>query len=434
MKRVKVEVKGIKAYPGVALTAVAIVVVILFGIMGSFLLYISSSGGLSAAGFLNGHKAYYIANAGIEYALSELFASDTITNETFTYDDGTFTKTLTNVNDTIFILTLEGNVGKYNRILTMHYSMGGGAGGSGGGGGASIYVEEEIVVHTTSLTFSGSNLSGPNSTAIFEEGLVTSDLNGGSSIAVSTLYFDGDVYLDGGNASLGNASYPDAIYVNGDLTLWGGSRNVYGDVYVAGDFALKDARIHGDVYVDGNVTLGWTPWLSDDTRIYYTGSISHPNYYSSSILNKCIHVDSVPGFTIPDVAIPQLREPSWYTDNGYVSSGALTSNMKIFAPSYSSTSWRPAVSNAVIVASEGDITITSLWSGFSGVLFAPFGKVTYGGGTFTGIVISRDGFFVTSGGTTANRATLDIFFSGPSEYPFLTGEGESGFNIIQVSE
>ncbi len=112
---------ALKAYPGIALTAVALVVVILFGMMGTFLLYISSSGGLSAAGFLNGHKAYYIADAGIEYALNELAVTGTIVNETVSFGDGQFTITNTALTDTTFRLRSVGSLEKYTRNIQMDY-------------------------------------------------------------------------------------------------------------------------------------------------------------------------------------------------------------------------------------------------------------------------------------------------------------------------
>ena len=113
--------KGVKAYPGVALTAVALVVVILFGIMGTFLLYVSSSGGLSAAGYLNGHKAYYIANAGIEFALAELKSTSSITDQTVTYDGGEFSITNMSLTDTTYRLSSTGTIGKYTRNIQMDY-------------------------------------------------------------------------------------------------------------------------------------------------------------------------------------------------------------------------------------------------------------------------------------------------------------------------
>lgn len=110
-----------KAYPGIALTGIALVVIILFGMMGAFLLYISSSGGQSAAGFLNGHKAYYIANAGIEYAMNELQTLKTITNQSIPYGGGTFTITNTPLSDTTFRLISQGTLGKYARNIRLDY-------------------------------------------------------------------------------------------------------------------------------------------------------------------------------------------------------------------------------------------------------------------------------------------------------------------------
>jgi hypothetical protein len=225
------------------------------------------------------------------------------------------------------------------------------------------------------------------------------------------------VNLDGGSAGLGSASVPGSIYVNGDLTLWTGARDIYGDVYVAHNFNLKDARIHGNVYVNGDLTLGWTPTL--DGNIYYTGTLTAPPYFDTGILSKCIHQSTVPGFTMPEQAIPPVKSSDWYTARGYVSGGALTSNMKIFADSYSSTSSLPTATNVIIVARNGDITLTGLGgSGVTGVLFAPNGKVTFNGGFFEGLVIARDGFDVTSYGTPVTFKNLDVYISNPDDYPF----------------
>jgi hypothetical protein len=57
-------------------------------------------------------------------------------------------------------------------------------------------------------------------------------------------------------------------------------------------------------------------------------------------------------------------------------------------------------------------------SGVTGVLFAPNGKVTFNGGFFEGVVIARDGFFVTSGGTQVTFRNIAEYFSDPNDYPF----------------
>lgn len=282
-------------------------------------------------------------------------------------------------------------------------------------------IDENVFVYGNTLKFSGNTVTGPGATVVITGGLVTSDLNGGASISVSKIYIDGDVTLDGGSAGLGSATDPGSIYVNGDLTLGNGQRHIYGDVYVAGNFFLKDARIHGNVYVDGDLTLDWTPWLADGARIYYTGTFTHPSTMSPGILSKCIQQATVPGFDMPDQQIPPTKPAEWYAARGYVSGGALTSNIKIYAESYSPASIEggSAANNVIIIARNGDIDLSKMgWIDVKGVLFAPRGKITFRGGSFEGVVIARDGFFVTSGGTTVTFKNLDHYISNPDDYPF----------------
>jgi hypothetical protein len=279
-------------------------------------------------------------------------------------------------------------------------------------------TDENVFVYGDALKFSGDNVIGPGATVVITGGLNTADTNPGSSIAVSNIYIDGDVALNHGSAGLGSAVEPGSIYINGDLELWTGARDIYGDVYVNGNFNQKDARIHGNVYVDGDLTLGWTPWLADDARIYYTGTFTHPPTMSETILDKCIHQATVPGFDMPDEEMPPAKSAGWYAARGYVSGGDLASNLKIAADSYSSTSWRPTANNVVIIARTGDITITGMGgSGVTGVFFAPNGRVTFEGAFLEGVVIARDGFFVTSGGTTVTFRNLEEYISDPADYP-----------------
>ncbi|MBN2734282.1 MAG: PKD domain-containing protein [Methanomicrobiaceae archaeon] len=287
--------------------------------------------------------------------------------------------------------------------------------------GFSDYVENESVfVYGSQLSFTGTGVSGPGSTVIITGGLDTADLNGGTSIDVSTIYIDGPVTLDGGSAGLGSSSDPDAIYVNGDLTLWSGTRHIYGDVYVNGSFSLKDAWIHGNVYVNGDLTLSWTPTLDAGSHIYYNGVFTHPPSMSPLILDKCIYQEDIPGFTMPGIELPSAKSDEFYTSRGYVSGGALTSGIKIFADSYSrAAQWDDTAENIIIVAKTGDITLTNYWGiPVTGVLFAPNGKVTFNGESFEGVVIARDGFFVTSGATSVLFTNIDQYVSNPDDYPF----------------
>ncbi|KUG14203.1 hypothetical protein ASZ90_016168 [hydrocarbon metagenome] len=280
-------------------------------------------------------------------------------------------------------------------------------------------INENVFIYGNRLSFAGNTINGSGATIILTGGLNTADTNLGASVAATTIYIDGDVIMDGGSAGLGSLPHPGNIYVNGDLTLGTGARHIHGNVYVNGDFILKDARIHGTVYVDGDLTLQWTPLLAESARIYYTGTFTHPATMDPALLAKCIYQPTVPGFDMPDQQLPPPKSADWYAAKGYVSSGTLTSNLKIFAPGYSSTTWRPSATDVVIVAHSGDITITGLGgSSLTGVLFAPNGRVTFGGAAFNGVVITRDGFFVTSGGTSVTFSNLAGYFSSPDDYLF----------------
>jgi len=281
------------------------------------------------------------------------------------------------------------------------------------------FIDENVFIYGNKLDFRGNTTNGPGATAIVNGGLDTSNTNLGASIAVTRIYIDGNVNLNSGSAGLGSPSNPGKICINGDLSLGSGKRHMYGDVYVAGDFYLKDAIIHDNVYINGDLTLDWTPTLDPDARIYHTGNLKYPaGNYPQDILNKCIRQTPVPGCQMPDLALPPVKSQSWYDAKGYVSSGDLTNNLKIFADSYSSTSWRPSAYNVVIIAQNGDITLTGLGSsGVTGVLYAPKGKVTFNGGFFTGVVLTRDGFYVTSGGTDITFSNFKNYFSSPDDYP-----------------
>jgi FlaG/FlaF family flagellin (archaellin) len=290
-------------------------------------------------------------------------------------------------------------------------------------------IKENVFVYGTALSIGeggtghgSTTITGPNATVVITQGLKSKDLGGGGpGIAVTNIYINGSVNLDGGSAGLGSATQPGAIYVNGDLMLGSGQRHTYGDVYVNGDFNLKDAWIHGKVYVAGNLTLGNTPTIVNDARIYYTGTLTTPEHYDSNyatnIVAKCINQTTMPGFTMPDLEIPSTKSADWYAEN-YTSNGPLTDNKKIFAPSYSSPSGATA-SNVVIIASDGDISITNGWSDkVTGVFFAPNGSVTFNGKSLEGVVIARDGFFVVNGGSEVTFKNIAEYISDPDDYPF----------------
>ncbi len=287
-------------------------------------------------------------------------------------------------------------------------------------------INENVFVYGTTLsigegTGKGSvNVIGPGATIVITRGLEPEDLGGNGGISVSNIYINGSVSKDSGSASLGSEEAPGAIYINGDLVLLGGNRNIYGKVYVNGDCDLGGVIIHDDVYVNGDVTLRRNVIsFVDGAHIYCTGNINLLPGVDSSTLDHCTDQTPFPGFTMPDQGIPSTKPAEWYTAKEYDQNGILTNNLRIFAPSYSSTSWRNTAENVIIIARTGDITITGMGSsGVTGIFFAPNGKVTFEGAFLEGVVIARDGFFIINGNTKVTFKNIDQYISNPADYPF----------------
>lgn len=272
-------------------------------------------------------------------------------------------------------------------------------------------IRDKLLFYTKNLTFNGTHINGVGGSTV-SDGVETHNLNGGASLKITNMYFNGPVKIDGGSASFGSMEQPGTIYVNGGMELWNGTRDVYGDVRVNGNFRLKDAKLHGNVYVNGNLELGWTPTI--DKNIYYTGTLKAPNDFNQALLAKCIKVNSVDSFEIPVMEVT-LKEDSWYTNNGYQIRGNVTApvpaNAKMLVDNYNFTNWQDIVGNAVIV-SKGDITI-EVGNNFTGALIAPHGKVTIHGGynSFKGVIVSKNGLFFPSGGTSIELQMLGEFFN-----------------------
>jgi len=285
---------------------------------------------------------------------------------------------------------------------------------------AEYVSNESVFVYGTKLVFSGDTIIGENATVVIMGSLDSTELNSGSAIAVNTIYVDGDVYLGSGSASLGYPGKLGNTYVNGDLNIPAGAyHNLYGNVSVAHNSDLSSAQIHGNLSVNGDVTLGWGTGLDANSQVYYTGTLSYPAWYSNTaILSNCIHQDSVPGFTIPDIPIPSPKSAGWYATEGYVNTVPLTTGMKVYADSGYTSTVSGSVLNVVVVAADGDIDLSGGGSSVSGILFAPKGKVTFNGDYFEGVVIARDGLYVTSGGTDITFKNMDEYISDPAQYPF----------------
>ncbi|NLM29741.1 MAG: type IV pilin [Methanomicrobiales archaeon] len=284
-------------------------------------------------------------------------------------------------------------------------------------------INESVFVYGTTLSIGqgtgqgSATVIGPGATVVITGGLKAKDIGGGGAgIAVSNIYIDGDVNISSGSAGLGSADEPGAIYINGNLTLLGGSRHIYGKVYVNGDFDLGGVIIHNKTYVNGDVTLRRdTISFLGDAHIYCTGNVNLLSGVDSSTLDHCTDQTPFPGFTMLDLQVPPTKPDSWYMERDYVSSGDLTSNRKIFADSYTSSG---SANNVIIIASDGDISITGGGNKVTGVFFAPRGRVTFSGDSLEGVVIARDGLYVTGGGTKVTFKNIEEYITNPEDYPF----------------
>ncbi|SET00758.1 prepilin-type N-terminal cleavage/methylation domain-containing protein [Anaerobranca gottschalkii] len=283
--------------------------------------------------------------------------------------------------------------------------------------GSNFILAENVFIFGSDFKFGGSSILARNGTIYIGSDLVTSDLNQGNFTNVKNIFIDGNINLDGGSSGLGLDDNNGFMFVNGNLNLWNGTRNIYGDVYVAGNLRLKDAVIHGNIYVEGDVELGWTPNIKGN--IYYKGNLSYPRNYNQSILAKCIKVEKLPKYDsiqFPQISLPKLRDDSWYISNGYLSGGPLFNGVRIFSQgNYVFNNWQTFKN--VIIVSKGDITLSG-WMHIEGVLFAPNGKITFSGGSFKGLAIARDGVFITSGGSLIEYKSIDNFIDDSSYYPF----------------
>jgi len=330
-------------------------------------------------------------------------STSSVPSPQYTYPDaGIYTVILT-VTNTTYSITSTATKVDYIHVLSF----------------AEYVSNENVFVYGTKLFFFGDTITGEDATVVITGSLLSTEMNMNAAIAIKTIYVDGDVYLGPGSASLG---YPGKIgntSVNGDFNIASGSHMIYGNVNISGNANLAGATIRDTVTVDGDVNLGWGTVFGDDALVFYTGELTKPAYYSRpSIESKCIHVDSVPGVTMPDLPIPSAKDASWYAEEGYTYDLLLSSNTKIYSPFGYTSALIGTVSNVIIVAADGDITLMGGGSHVSGVLFAPKGRVTIAGDSFEGVIIARDGLYVPSGGTDITFKDLEDYIADTEDYPF----------------
>ncbi len=288
--------------------------------------------------------------------------------------------------------------------------------------GIQDFIDANVFILGKRLHFEGNSINGPGATVILTDGnLDKNELKSNPDTYVTNIYVNGYVDLPNGDEDLGSPTHPGEIHVNGDLTLKEGQRHIYGTVYVNGDCYLKGPNIHGNMYVDGNLDIGPGHMsIDDNARIYYTGIFTYGSGVPESVISKCIKWVTIPGVQLPDIEIPSLKSADWYAAKGYSSGGTLTSNLKIYAESYTPPQEdQNTAYNVIIIAYNGDISLTHMQGKYlTGILIAPRGKVAFKGKSFEGVAITRDGFFDEQGGSTVTFKNIGLFIDDPDDYPF----------------
>lgn len=334
--------------------------------------------------------------------------------------------------------------------------------------------QPSVFVYGDSFKFAGNTVNGSDASIIVNNSLQTGDFNGGSFTGVSNIYINGSLSLTGGGAAIGSTTNPGSIYINGDLNLGGGvalhgdvyvagdlsitngsiqNGNVYvqgngnlengsipGDVYIAGNTSITNATLNGTVHSGGNLEFGWTP--NGDFSVDYVGALTYPPNYNETILSKAKKVSAIP--FIPTFEIPQyhfsLKDDDWYINRGYslyegnTSMSTIPDNLKIVTNgNFNSNHHTSPSGNVVIISKQGDIDIRG-WRNLKGVLIAPEGKVRFGGASFTGIVLTKDGFDLHSGGSTLNSKDLNYFFNEADVPVDFTGENVEGSGSVTIDD
>lgn len=316
-----------------------------------------------------------------------------------------------------------------------------------------LLEEEDLFVIGAGFAMAGGTVTGDGATIYVDSSLTSSDLNGNAKVRVSNLYITGDIDING-SRSLGSITEPGEIVVDGNVTLEGaadiygdvyvngdlnmsGSGKIYGNVYVQGDFNfsnglvegdvyvngnlyIKDGTLDGNMYVNGNVTVNWTPSFTTGSMVYYFGTITHPASYSITHFEQMATTVSVAQKSVPEVGVPVPRDAQWYADNGYVLNGPLSNGAKVYVTSGNYTqSIGGTISNVIVVNLAGDITISRGGLNLSGVIYAPYGYVTIGGASFTGLVIASEGADMSSGGMEVTFEGIETYIPDSNMYPFL---------------
>lgn len=321
-----------------------------------------------------------------------------------------------------------GQIGKSKRKASAKISL------TWSGGETDIGVNiDDVFIYSESYSELGHSINGKGGTVIIGSPTAVHD---GTVLNVTDIYFMGSMNYK--LNLLGNSEQPGKIYVEENLVFGAPNTQVHGDVYVGGDFIPGGASFKGNIYVEGDVYLGGTgSW-----QIKY---IKAKNFIDAN--NNKINIEGygwgskleqgkveIP--TIPYIAY-KLRNNEWYGQNDYTlietgNWGTISKGTKIISKGdFKGMADNPG-GEIIIISREGNINITAPNEGtrMKGALIAPNGKVEIEQENFEGLIISKNGFKAdVHGGTQINMLKpSQIFGPNKENWPFKVDSGSTGGN------
>ena len=402
-------IKHLQNQRGVALLAVMAVLATLL-VVGSIMLKISSNESRTVYAHGNNIRAFYVAEAGADWAIQQWIKYiDSLPEEEIEDEHGQMQTTgyLAERADIDTYITQWLNISKNNLVTNLQ--------GGYGLGGDQLYLEVKYKTEQQGVL----DWSKPGDAPIILELTVTGTFEDGwFEHPLKIWYYQ--------NKSTGNhkgtdqpappkppdpppVSLPEnlVLYVNnfietskinnaniigdvvlasksGETTIIGNDVNFYGDVYISNDLIVEDkAYFHQSVYVKGSVKFNKDFAIKE--YLYYEGQYT----YDKKPKGTVNHIQR-PVVEIPTITLPTLQDEAWYRENGYIvvdqSGIKLEPNKKYyFKIPYQFDNVN--VHNVTIVASQ-DMTFGNKFKG-SGFIFAPKNKLTFGNNcTFVGTLIS----------------------------------------------
>ncbi|GAA0179240.1 hypothetical protein SH2C18_21450 [Clostridium sediminicola] len=378
-----------------------------------------------------------------------VFSNDTfkLENNEFKNDEGVIISNIKSIvinpienNTGIFVKVTAGLGSKTETIETQLYFRkelvySGSNSGNNSGGDSGDTNEgglSNIIYFYKKLDFKGSKFDASNNTFLIDDNYKLY----GNQQFFGNLYINGNFNISGSSKSNGE------VFIDGNLKL-SGSTILNGNAHVKGNVELSgSSQINGETYIDGNLKLSGTAKVKGNTQTKgnielnnsscIDGNVEHDGNIKkrgTSIIEGTISKNS--GIKVeyeePEIEIA-LKSDSWYEQKGYLEPNEVTVNnfvngTKIFAKgNYRSPTWNDSTfingSKGIIIVSEGDIDLTNnYWKKITGVFIAPNGKVQYNGPSLEGVVISEDGFYVTSGSTLVKLNDISDYFASNADFP-----------------